>query len=317
MEIKQTEIPTFEVLVKNELLKFNSVIPAIDEIEKQLMPLVITSINDKVGYKAVSEGLRFVISKRTAIESKRKELKADSLAFGKAVDNEAANISKMLAPIEFHLKSQKDKIDNEIALIEQQKKEDLQRKITNRHNILMQLGMNLVGNIYVSPYSESKIENFPSINLETLSEDNFEKYVSEISEIVEEQKKLILEIEAKRIAEQKIIADQLAEIEMQKQLIAKQFQDIANERNKIDEKIKEEESAKAELERVRKIKEDLQKEFEEQRAKQQAKVKEEELAMNDAELFKLYKNKLKDIEIPKMKSKKYQDLILVLASNFN
>jgi hypothetical protein len=253
--------------------------------------------------------MRVVLSPYT----KRKELKADSLAFGKAVDNEAANISKMLAPIEFHLKSQKDKIDNEIALIEQQKKEELQRKITNRHNILMQLGMNLVGNIYVSSYSESKIENFPSINLETLSEDNFEKYVSEISEIVEEQKKLILEIEAKRIAEQKIIADQLAEIEMQKQLIAKQFQDIANERNKIDEKIKEEESAKAELERVRKIKEDLQKEFEEQRAKQQAKVKEEELAMNDAELFKSFKNKLKDIEIPKMKSKKYQDLILVLS----
>ena len=47
------------------------------------------------------------------------ELKADSLKFGKAVDERAKEIQALIAPIEEHLKSQKEKVDEEIKLIKE------------------------------------------------------------------------------------------------------------------------------------------------------------------------------------------------------
>jgi hypothetical protein len=96
----QSEIPTFEVLISNELKKFDSVIPAIDEYKAKFLPLKINGIEDEEGYKVVADGLKIIVGRRVAVENKRKELKADSLSFGRAVDARAKEITEMLSPIE-------------------------------------------------------------------------------------------------------------------------------------------------------------------------------------------------------------------------
>jgi hypothetical protein len=202
--IGEKTVPTFEVLVAGELKKFDAVIPAVKELQARYMPMRIDGIEDVDGYKAVTEAFRFMVSKRTAIEDKRKELKADSLAFGKAVDGKAKEITEMLAPIELHLKSQKEVIDAEKKKIEDEKKLQEQAEMIRKHTELISAGMALIGNEYIwSSKLSDHTECLPSINIETLSDDDFNAFVSFIMEL---NKKDAEKIEEKRSADAAIAA---------------------------------------------------------------------------------------------------------------
>jgi hypothetical protein len=160
-----------------------------------------------------------MIGTRTAVEDKRKELKADSLAFGRAVDSRAKEITSMLFPIEYHLSSEKEKIDNEIEAIAEKAEFERQQVIAKKHNALTAAGMNLVGNEYRF-HTAHTLETLPAINLETLSDDAFDEYVlmidnlhnAEIERIKNEDKQR--EAEANRLIEEaEKLAAQKAEIE--------------------------------------------------------------------------------------------------------
>ena len=220
----KSEIPTFEVLISNELKKFDSVIPAIDEYKAKFLPLKINGIEDEEGYKVVADGLKVIVGRRVAVENKRKELKADSLSFGRAVDARAKEITEMLSPIELHLKKAKEDIDLEFAKIEQKKKEAAQAEISRKHFALIDCGMHLIGNEYTW---RSKVNNteetLVAVNLELMSDDDFNTYLSSIEElnkkdkdILEEQERKAeqqrkeLELEQERVrAEQKAAQDKL------------------------------------------------------------------------------------------------------------
>lgn len=178
-----SEIPTFDQLVSSELLKYDSVIPKVEELKSEYMNLTIQSVEDKDGYQRVKEGIRFLVIKRNEIEEKRKELKADSLAFGRAVDARAREITSLITPIEEYLKDQKAKIDEELENIKMQEELKKQAKIKDRHNSLLQAGMSLVGNEYIWNDRNDNIDSlsFATINLETLSDEEFKFFVDEVA----------------------------------------------------------------------------------------------------------------------------------------
>lgn len=204
--MSEIKVPSFEELVKTELTKFDSVVPAIEELKAELLPLVIKDLEDTEGYKVVSEALRFVVKKRTSIEDKRKELKADSLAYGKAVDARAREITQMLSPIEEHLREQKDKVDAELLRLEDVKEQEKQRLLQDKHNKLINTGMQLIGNQYINQkYSEHS--SFPAINIETLSDEDFNSHIAILTNLynLEEFKRIG---EEKRLAEEKFMLEQ-------------------------------------------------------------------------------------------------------------
>ena len=174
------EIPTFENIINSELTKFDSVIPAIAELSSEFMPLRINGIDDAEGYEKVSKALRFMVSKRVAVEEKRKELKADSLTFGRAVDNRAKEISTMLSPIEEHLKSQKQKIDEAIEQIKIREEQIKQIKIDERSKSLNHVGMFLIGTEFIYANNNDSNYIFPRINLEIYSDTDFEEYILKV-----------------------------------------------------------------------------------------------------------------------------------------
>ena len=189
-----SEIKTFEEIVKFELKKYDEVTPAIEELKQNFLPLKIDSIDDKDGYNAVSKALRFVVNKRNLIEDKRKELKADSLTYGRAVDARAKEITAMLCPIEEHLKSEKTKIDNLLLEIEQQAEKERQAKVAERHIILINNGMELIGQEYHFRYAPLSSDDevfyglnyapkLLSMNLEFMSDVDFINFVSIINQI--------------------------------------------------------------------------------------------------------------------------------------
>ena len=211
-------IPTsFDQLIQRELTKFDVVIPAVAELSKEFLPLKIASIDDTEGYAEVSKALRFVVSRRTAVEDKRKELKADSLAYGRAVDARAKEITEMLSPIELHLKSEKDRIDEEKELIKKREEEEKLAVINNRSNTLIRLGGVLLMTEYIW---KSKIDNTeistPRINLELFSDEEFNEFVAEIEKKKESDDAQLQAEEEKRKAQQAEFAEAQKQLQEEK-----------------------------------------------------------------------------------------------------
>jgi hypothetical protein len=238
-EIPFEEIPTsFDQLIKRELTKFDVVVPAVAELSKEFLPLKIISIDDTEGYTEVSKALRFVVSRRTAVEDKRKELKADSLAYGRAVDARAKEITEMLSPIELHLKSEKDRIDEEKEQIKKREEEAKLAIINDRSNKLIRLGGVLLMTEYIW---KSKIDNTeistPRINLELFSDEEFDEFVSEIEKKKESDDAQLKAEEEKKKAEQaqfaeaqKQLQEERANLQAEQDKIKKEMDDFKQQR---------------------------------------------------------------------------------------
>ena len=82
---------------------------AIAEMSTLYMGLAITDLEDKEQFDAVHSARMVVKGKRVEVEKKRKELKADAIAWGKKVDTEAKRIFGKLEPIETHLINEENK----------------------------------------------------------------------------------------------------------------------------------------------------------------------------------------------------------------
>ena len=229
----ETTIPSsFDELIKRELTKYDAVVPAVNELAKEFMPLKIQSLDDKDGYNEVSKALRFIVSKRTAVEEKRKELKADSLAYGRAVDARAKEITSMLEPIESHLKNEKLRIDTEIERIKAEEEEKKQNAINYRITILMGLGMWQTQTEFVwkSRLTLDEEETFLRVNLELFSDEDFEDFVSNLTEKVNREKEIIASREAEQKAEAERIETMRKELEEEKQRIAKDMLEMKQQR---------------------------------------------------------------------------------------
>ena len=98
---------------------------AIEELKNELTGLT--------EYNAVSKGIAKVRTLRTRIEATRKQLKADSLAWGRKVDAEAKRITEALEAIEEPLKRLKQQIDEakerEKAAIEAARRVEIENRI--------------------------------------------------------------------------------------------------------------------------------------------------------------------------------------------
>lgn len=374
-EIAETIPSSFDDLIKRELTKYDAVVPAVNELAKEFMPLKIESIDDKDGYNEVSKALRFVVSKRTAVEEKRKELKADSLAYGRAVDARAKEITSMLEPIESHLKNEKLRIDTEIERLKAEEEEKKQKGINDRIAILIGLGMYQTINEFVwkSRLNPDDEETFLRVNLELFSEDDFNEFVSNLTEKVCKEKETIAIRDAEQKAEAERIEKMKRELEEEKERMAKEMQEMKQQRAigrnealanlglgtvsfnphwvfmkkangvsivnmihqddvlnmgsdewkaKFQEVKAEYERLKAEEEKAEAINEAILKEklIKEQEQKAAAIIVGAEVAekerrdnMSDKDLYIDYLERLKDVPVPELKTKKWQNYILTIT----
>jgi hypothetical protein len=227
------EIPTsFDQLIKRELTKFDVVVPAVAELSKEFLPLKIASIDDTEAYAEVSKALRFIVSKRTSVEDKRKELKADSLAYGRAVDARAKEITEMLSPIELHLKSEKDRIDAEKEEIKKREEEAKLNVINERSNKLIRLGGLLLMTEYIW---KSKIDNTeistPRINLELFSDEEFDEFVAEIVKKKELDDLYLQAEEERKKAEQAQLAEAQKQLQEEREKFEAEQDKVKKEMN--------------------------------------------------------------------------------------
>jgi len=237
------EIKTFEGLVQAELSKYDSVIPAVEELKAQFMGLAIKDINDKENYDKVKEAIKFMVAKRTAVEEKRKELKANSLAFGRAVDARAKEIVSLISPIEDQLKNEKAKIDEEIERIKRQEEEVRQMFLRTRQQKLLNAGMVTIGNefVWTNPNTKTIEHSFAYLNLETFDDADFNDFVLFISNVNKSENDKFLFEEKKR-------KEELEKLEQQRLELLKAQQEFFAEQEKMKQ---EQEKMRKDMEQLK------------------------------------------------------------------
>ena len=98
------EFPLISYGVEEEFLR---------KLAEKYGPLTINGLNDKEGLIAVHNARMDLRGLRTDIDKRRKELKSESLAWGKRVDSEAKRLTALIQPVEDRLKEQEDAVKAE------------------------------------------------------------------------------------------------------------------------------------------------------------------------------------------------------------
>lgn len=233
---------TTETIETLGLIEYDVSFAAISKMKTDFAGLTIAGIEDKEGYQKVHECRMVVKNHRTAVEKKRKELKADALKYGRMVDAKAKGITEKLLEIELPLETEEKRIDAEIEAIKQAKIEKEKARVENLDKAIdeiIALGREGVG------LSSQEIEKLLTQTREiSLLEDFYQEFLPR----------------ARREQENSIAALQLA----------------LSEAKKREEEAQRQAEEKAELEKLRKEQEEKEKELKAEQEKLEAERKTEE-----------------------------------------
>lgn len=298
-----------------EVVKYDITTAEIEKMKSVYMDLVITDLKDEDQFNSVKDARLVVKGKRCAVENRRKELKADALAWGKKVDTEANRIKGLLEPIETHLQNEENKVIEEQKRNEAEEKER-QRKITQgRIDELLKVEC-------VMPFME----------VATLTDEEYADLLQgKTQEWEAEQEKKAKEV-AERKAEEERLAKQKAEQDAFSAALKKQADDLAaqqkaiqDEKNRIEaeKRVEQERKAKEKFEKEtrerieREAKEKIERESrEKEEAEKRAAEKKAKKAEMRPDKDKAYDfaNAISDIPTPEVKSDEVREL-LAWASN--
>lgn len=243
-----------ESFIKSELKKYNVTDASIAKLSEQSMKLKVKNVNDQKGYAIVKMARMEIKNKRVAVEKTRKELKSESLSFGKTVDTEAKRITTLLRPIEDHLISQEKIIEDEKERIETEKAEKEKLRIKGRIDRLLLFGATFNGCEYV--FDALSISHDDVVGR---SDEEFDKFVDALADALESKE---VEEAKAREEQEKIKAEQKAE--------AERLETIRKEQEKKEAKIK------TEQERVRKEQEEREAKIKAEIDTREAKIKAEQ-----------------------------------------
>jgi hypothetical protein len=173
----------------NDNEKFSTVVnyditeAAISEMREEYMALTVKGPDDKEGYKLCKQARINVKNKRIDVEKKRKELKADALAYGRMVDSKAKEITEKLKSVENYLQSQQNIVDDEIERQRQEKIKAREKMINERVTKLTAMGYK----VNITALSNMSDEDYKNVLADATAQYN-EKQKKEEAERIEQQR---------------------------------------------------------------------------------------------------------------------------------
>ena len=243
------------------IVKYNITDAAIQTMEKKYMPLIVRDVDDKDGFKAVHEARIVVRDKRNEVEKRRKELKAEALAWGRKVDTEAKRIFGKLKPIEDHLQEQEAIVVEEKKRRKREKEEAERRRVQAMYEELAKYGK-------VMAFDE--VASLSDVEYTTLLVQAKNEHARAEAE-KKRQEKEREEFEKKRKAQ-----------EEKERKLREEQERLEAEKRRIEEEKRKEQERKEREEFERKAKEEAQKEAE-RKAKEEAERKEAERIRKEKE----------------------------------
>lgn len=207
----------------------------IAKMAEDYLPLKINGIDDKEGFKKVHAARMIVKDSRIKVEKKRRELKEDALRYGQAIDKEANRIKALIAPVEEHLDAEERAVDDALEAIKQEADRKKAEHIQKRIERLEGYGMGLIAGLYKLPFDAPGVA-VPDALMRCSSDEQFEKFCSQIQEAINAENARLAEIETKRKAEEeererlrKAEEERLAKIAAEQEAERKRIDAIAKE----------------------------------------------------------------------------------------
>ena len=177
--VKDAKDVTVEEVISTEIKKFNLADVKIAELKEQFKDLEISGVEDKNGYKAVSEAIKIVRTYRTGVEKVRKQIKEDYLKTGRAIDEEAKRLTASLEEIENPLKDKKQEIDDEIQAEKDRQEAEAQAKTDKRVEELEAVGIKFDGRFY----SIGEDVSVDIITIKDFTDEQFAEFKNRVSAV--------------------------------------------------------------------------------------------------------------------------------------
>ncbi len=303
METQVLENPMVEVNTKREIVLITKTDADILAVKKIALAIKVMGPTDKAGYEAAKKLRLEVRDMRLIVDKTHKEVKEESLKYGKKCDAEKNRLLALLEPIESYLASQEKIVTDEEERLKAEKQRLLEEKIKARQQAF--------ANVH-SPVTYTDVLLMTDEVYEAKLAEDTEKETVRLKDIADQAAKL----EEQRIAQeaqQKVLDDQRAERERitaeAQAIIATRQAELAAEQKLIDEANAEISRVKREEELAKEAAEDaLAKKAEEDKAATELAQKEEanrlaiEAAAPDADKILKFSKEVENLSIPQMNS---------------
>ncbi len=269
------------------------------KMKEEAESLVVTDVTDVVGMRRAKTLRARFRDIRVEAENVRKELKAESLRTGKAIDGVANVLKFLIVPLEEHLKTQ----EKFLEVQEEKRKAELVQKRTSE----------------LSVYVDEEALSF--YNLGEMSEEAFNNLLETSKKAFEAEQEAIKKAEADRIAEEKAEKKEQERIRKENEELKKKAEarekEIEKERKELEEENrKEREAMEAKVKKESAEKAKIQKQLEAKKKAEEAervKVeavkkaeddrKRQELLAPDKDKLIVLSGVLQKIEMPRVSSK--------------
>lgn len=195
---------------------------AIEELAEQYGDLTIAGLQDKGGYEQVHKARMVVKGYRVDIEKTRKELKAEVLERGRAIDSRAKELTALISPVEAHLEAEEKAYTEAHEAIKREAEEKRQAALVDKVNRLAAVGFQST-----------------TYAVESWTDEQFETTLAEATKAhAAEQERLAAEREAEAKAEaerQRVAAEQAEAQRAEAKRLAEEREKLEAEQRKLAE----------------------------------------------------------------------------------
>lgn len=243
--------------MNTELIEYSVTDAQINEMSEKYMPLKLSGVNDKEGYKKIVEYRKETKKVLSNIECRRKDNNKDANLFVKNNNLEAKRLTALVLPINLHLTEQENIVKVHIERL----KAEEQKRLDDRHQkqieTLIAAGAVFSGHSYMyfndsdsTFITDADIWNFSDeqFKIIVLEVEKWKKSENDIKEAAEQIRKE-KEAEQSRVAEEQRIAQE--KIEKQQAKMDKQAAEIKAAQDKIEsDKLAIKEAEEARLNKI-------------------------------------------------------------------
>lgn len=182
-----------EKKISGDLAKYNLADTKIAELKEKYAGITVTDIKNKTQLKTLRDALSDVVKIRTGISKKKEEINAEYLRLQRAVNGEEKRLIALVSEIEQPLKEENERVKALEKEEAERKEREEQEKLNERVETLKNAGIVYDGSFYSIANISVDI-----VTIKSMKDSDFSFLVAKV------------EVEAKRIAEEKAEQDRIA-----------------------------------------------------------------------------------------------------------
>lgn len=225
--------------INQGLQHFNSVKAVLEEMANSYRDLTIEGIDDKAGFKKVSEARKDLKAKRVELTKQGKSMRDGLTQINRFIKSKEDELVGIIAPVEEKLQEEENRIEAEKERIRLEAEVRERARIQARVDTLLQYGRQV-----------------DIAELTSLSDETFELLVAKAKEEFEVEQEEKRRKEEERLAEERRMEEERERLRKEHQALEEERRKIREEQEKIEAEKRAIEEAKASEERRRREEEE-------------------------------------------------------------